>query len=280
MNKPGPLNFLLAVVFAALFVCSCSKAPDGVIPPSEMASLMADIHIGESVVETERRAFPSDSSRQILKQSILARHGYDVAVFDSSLMYYGKNMDRYAELYSDVIDILEKRIAATEASAATEGASAVMASASLDLSVDGDSVDVWTLPRSILFSPASPVENIPFGLSSDRFWERGDVYKLRAKLSGSGPEGLNLFLAVEYMDGSIDHIGVRAVGDGWKSVQLISDSARVARYVYGTIAYDTDRSRPRIPAALDSISLFRTRFSPANHRDPRQRSLTAPSSSS
>ncbi len=268
----------LAILAAALLIIAasaCRKTPKGVIPPSEMASLMADIHVGESVAETERRAFPSDSMRQVLKQSILARHGYDVAAFDSSLMYYGKNIDRYAELYNQVIDILQKRIDNVEEDAATAGAGSPRGAdmAAYDLSVDGDSVNVWALPTSFIFSQASPALNIPFSLNNDRFWEKGDVYTLHGKLSGSGPEGLDLFLAVEYMDGGVDYISLRAMGDGWKRVRLLTDTARMARYVYGTVGYPFDARRSASPASLDSIALIRSRFTPGTFYDPRQKSI-------
>ncbi len=53
------------------------------IPDDEMAELMADIHTAESVVDTERRVFATDSMRRLLKQSVLARYGYTMADFDS-----------------------------------------------------------------------------------------------------------------------------------------------------------------------------------------------------
>lgn len=247
---------------------ACDNTPDGVIPRSEMASLMADIHTAESVVDTERRTYTSDSMRQVLKQSVLAAHGYDVAAFDSSLMYYGRNIDIYAQLYDDVIAILEKRIADTESAAATNGSVSALASGEISISVDGDSVDVWGLPRTIAFSPSSPVRMLPFGLATDRYWEKGDTYTLRGRLSGAS-DPLTLAMAVEYMDGSVEHLTVRVLGDGWKSVTLPTDTARTARYVYGTIASVGNSPAGGIPAVMDSITLYRTRFAPGQFRDPR-----------
>lgn len=274
MNSLRSIFNALAAGATLILAAACDRTPEGVIPPSDMASLMADIHVGESVVETERRAFASDSMRQVLKQSILARHGYDVATFDSSLMYYGKNMDRYAELYDQVIEIIQKRIDKAEEDIATAGSSAgADPGAGYDMAIDGDSVNVWNLPSSIIFSQASPALNIPFGLNNDRFWDRGDVYTLHGKLSGSGSDGLDLLLAVEYMDGGVDYINVKAMGDGWKRVRLMTDSARVARYVYGTVTYQPDFRRRRTPASLDSISLIRSRYAPGAFYDPRQKSV-------
>lgn len=258
---------MLTLTFTA-----CDRTPDGVIPRSEMAPLMADIHTAESVVDTERRVFSSDSMRQVLKQSVLAAHGYDVAAFDSSLMYYGRNIDEYSKLYDDVIEILESRVASAEALAATEGSASSLAAGDMNVSIDGDSVDVWALPRSLTFSDASPVEIVPFGIPTDRYWERGDLYTLRGRFTG--PAGaIGMSMAVEYMDGSVDHLSVRFLGDGWKEMTLPTDSARTARYVYGVITYPKGENRMLVPAVIDSISLHRTRFSPGHFRDPRMQSV-------
>lgn len=259
---------ILSAIFIAIAFSACDSTPDGIIPRDEMVSLMADIHLGESVAETERRAFPSDSMKKILKQSILAAHGYTLADFDTSLVYYGHNIDKYAKLYDDVIANLEERIALTEAAVATEGSSASSASQGFDMSFEGDSVDVWNQTRTIFFSSAAPVASFPWGLSSDRYWEKGDVYTIRGKLTGAS-DGLAISLAVEYMDGTVDHMFTRGLGNGWKEAKLVTDSARTPRYVYGIISAPSPERALRAPAVLDSITLFRTRFSPLNRRDPR-----------
>ena len=79
-------------------------------------------------------------------------------------------------------------------------------------------------------------------------------------------------VAVEYMDGSVDYLTMRSLGSGWKEATLLTDSAKVARYVYGSISYP-QISAKRPPAVLDSISLFRSRFDPRLIRDPRTKSV-------
>lgn len=268
------LFVITAIAAATLLTASCDDTPDGVIPHDEMVSLMADIHTAESVVDIERRSFRSDSMRQVFKQSVLAAHGYDVAQFDSSLSYYGRNIDLYANLYDDVIALLEKRVAATEADAATDGSAASFAGGGIDLDVDGDSVDVWGLPRMLAFSRTSPVKMVPFGLTANRYWEKGDAYTLRGYVTNSS-EPITMAMAVEYMDGSVDHLTVRVMGDGWKHFTLATDTARTARYIYGTIACESKPRAREIPVMIDSLTLFRTRFEPGRFRDPRTRSVGA-----
>ena len=267
----GPIACHLVIV-AAISFAACHNTPDGVIPESEMVSLMADMHTAESVVETERRVFASDSMKQLLKQSVLARYGYNVADLDSSLSYYGRNIDVYCKLYDDVIKTIEERIAVAETQGTAENYRQEPSVSELDFAFDGDSVDVWQQPRMIAFSRTAPLRILPFNLSADQYWERGDVYTLRGKMSGS-TEAINVSLAVEDRDGSVDHITARSFGNGWKEAVLTTDSAKTARYVYGTLSYPTVTSELRTAAILDSITLYRTRFNPNLTRDPRMRSV-------
>lgn len=269
MTLTGRLFIIFPVV---LTLCACDRTPDGVIPPDEMASLMADIHTAESVSDTERRVFANDSMRLVLKQSVISRHGYDVATFDSSLSYYGRNIDLYAKLYEDIVTILETRITQVETQAATDGSSGIIAVSDGDLSLDGDSVDIWNLPRTVMFNLSSPVKIVPFGASSDRYWERGDIYTLRGKMSGAS-EAVTFSLAVEYVDGTVDYLTTRSVGNGWKEATLALDSARIARYVYGTISYPPSSVTERPTAVIDSISLYRSRHIPGITRDARTRTV-------
>ena len=44
---------------ATALLTSCEKAPDNVLGREEMASLMADIHMGEAVIDYNYSAFPT-----------------------------------------------------------------------------------------------------------------------------------------------------------------------------------------------------------------------------
>ena len=66
-------------------------------------------------------------------------------------------------------------------------------------------------------------------------------------------------IAGEYNDGTIDYISAPIYQDGWNHITFAGDSAKVLRYVYGTVT-----STPAVGevAYLDSISLVRTRYNP------------------
>ena len=70
MNKWG-LYILSAIMGITLF-SNCSSTPDEVLPQEKMAQLLADIHIGESIVDAERTKYYNDS----LKKNGKTIHSY------------------------------------------------------------------------------------------------------------------------------------------------------------------------------------------------------------
>lgn len=248
-----------ALTAAALFAAAaCSRVPSYVIAPDDMAELLADIHIGEGVVDQNYSAFNTDSAKLALKRSIYRHHGVTAEQVDTSLMWYGHNLTKYEEVYDRTIEILEKRLSevrSTEAMAA--------------MAIAGDSVDVWNGARHLTIAGTSPSEFLTFALDRDENWEPGDVYQWKFKtLNNAGTISLSVF--ADYGDGVMEQSVASSSADGWHSVQLTTDSTREARRIYGV-------SRLTIPHEggylyVDSISLTRNRMNmPAYTQRFRQR---------
>ncbi len=238
----------IIVITALISVSACKSVPDGIIPPSTMSEVMADIHLGEAVVESEGSTYLTDSSKQALKQAILARHGVTTEQFDTSLYWYGQNIKLFMEVNDKTIEILNHRLA--EAQKVGAGSMTVTR-----FSQEGDSVNVWSGPTAVFFSESSPSELINFYFTSDRNWEHGDAYTLRLKpidIRGS----VTAMMAVEYSDGTGEYVWNDLAGEGMKQLVLYVDSTRNAINLYGYIYHSAPVG---ITAAIDSISLTRTR---------------------
>lgn len=231
----------------ALLTLSCSKVPSYVIPPDDMAEIMADMHIGESVIEQNRVDYPTDSTKQMMKQSVLLRHGVTQQQLDTSFDWYGHNISYYMDVYEKTIALLERRIAETGNRIAAE-----------NISIAGDSVDVWTNATLLAINNLSPSKFVTFSLSSDENWEKGDSYTWRAKFTNNVQPSLWAIVA-DYTDGSSEAITSELSGDGWREIRFISDSTKVATNVYGYI-----NASPKNGTTLwaDSIMLIRNRLDP------------------
>lgn len=246
--------FLLLIMVASMV--ACKGVPDGVIEQERMARLLADIHIGEGVIESNPSAFPTDSAKRAFRQAIYARNGFTTAEVDSSLRWYGYNMDKYIEVYDRVIEILNADLAAVEQRAGSTAAASLRAGGSV--AMEGDSVDVWYDVRFRPFSRNLPADIIPFVLRSEPNWERGDAYTFRSKLSGNSRQA-RFVVAVDYDDGTVETTSSNLIGDGWHEVKFAVDSARNAREIYGSLQYVGAKGEV---AFIDSISLVRTRWKP------------------
>lgn len=256
---------VLTIAFLTVIITvSCSSRPSYVLSKEDMAQLLADIHVGESVVETSSRALSTDSARQAFLQAIYDRHGVTREQVDSSYSWYGYHMDKYMEVYDRTVEILEHRLekARDLAGASAEGATETQ------IDLQGDSVDVWPGIRWRKFSPNMPNSVLTFSVPSDRNWENGDVYTLRGKVMG-GNHPLIVTIASEYADGRQDYRSATLPGEGWQELTFVLDSARNAVRVWGTISYETS---PGETAYLDSISLYRTRWG-GHYRDARNNTL-------
>ena len=244
-----------AIIASSLLVLSaCNKVPSHVIQPREMAELMADVHVGEAVVEYNRSQFYSDSMKQAMKQSIYLRHGVTTEEVDSSFAWYGRNITYYMDVYDRTIEILEKRLIETGNRVAAENA----------LSIAGDSVDVWPNPRYISINDQDPSRAFTFSFSSDPNWERGDTYTWRAKFFNA-PNESSWLIAAEYADGFVEYVHQRITGDGWKEIRFQTDSARTATRIFGYFSGD---NRHGTAMSLDSMEMVRKRIQPGYYRRP------------
>lgn len=232
----------LVVVFA---VVACSRVPGNVIPPEDMAELLADIHIGEGVTD-QSSDFRSDSMRRILKQSIYARHGVNSAKVDTSMIWYGRHLDEYQKVYDRTIEILEEKYADATANAVGEA-----------MAIAGDSVDVWNLASHFALTGLDRPQYFTFSIESDENWNPGDAYTWKFKTINNA-DALGLRLMVDYNDGFTEVTTSSTTDDGWHNVQLSLDSTRTADRIYGVAAFNVN---PDNHLYIDSISLVRKRVS-------------------
>ncbi|MDE6100051.1 MAG: DUF4296 domain-containing protein [Paramuribaculum sp.] len=259
--KTVKLHKVFSAAVSLAMLCACSGRPSEVLSKEEMAQLLADIHTGESVVESLSRTFPDDSTRRAFLQAIYEKHGVSRQQVDSSFSWYGYHLEKYMEVYDRTVEILEARLEKAQeiAGATAEGV------AELSVNLQGDSVDVWPGFRWRRFSANMPNDHITFNILTDNNWERGDVYTLRTKfLDNHGP--VSFAIAAEYNDGRREYIAATQPGDGWHEIRFALDSARSAQRIYGVIAYTTS---PGETVFIDSISLYRTRWG-GHYRDLRQ----------
>lgn len=243
------MRHLPLIILSLVILAACSKTPGYVISESKMAEIMADIHTGEAVVENNGSSFRNDSTKKALLQSICLRHGVTTQELDTSLYWYGHNLQEYMKVYDKTISILEGRIAEAEK------AGGKSSDRPIDISLDGDSVNLWQGASSIRNSGINASDFITFSYSTDKNWERGDRYTVSV-LPINPHSPVFMTIAATYNDGTVEYVTLEQGSEGRKSLTLVLDSAKAATTVYGAVHY---APRPGEISYLDSISVVRTR---------------------
>lgn len=228
------LRYISSVLVVTLII-ACNKVPDGIIQPQEMAELMADIHMGEAVIDANYSTYTADSSRMLLKQSILANKGYSLEDLDTSLVWYGGHLDLMKDIYENTSKILEERAHETLSNKVPSGAG-------LDIEAPVDSANIWQGLPTYFFSPTSSMDYLAFKINSDPSWQRGDSFTLRGVFNNA-VKPVRWNISAEYTDGSIESLDSRFSGNGKHQLVFYTDSTKTASKVYGSIEFDLSDSK-------------------------------------
>ncbi len=103
------IKFILGLVILGLFsLGSCKKsAPVGVISEDTIQMILFDLYIYEGVASVEHLDM-GDSAKIPGYNSVLAKYNTTMSDFDSSMVYYAKNMPKLKLMHEKVLDRLDK----------------------------------------------------------------------------------------------------------------------------------------------------------------------------
>lgn len=240
MPVTGMRSLFVAAAVSVLFI-SCERTPENVLGKEAMASLMADLHTGEAVIDLNYSSYPNDSSRKVLKQSIYAAHGVDQELVDTSFVWYGNHIEDYIDVCDRTIEILQER-------------QRNLASASnSQMILAGDSVTIWTGPGHMAVNGNMPSRIVAFDFSPDSTWQKGDIFMLRYTPVNSNAQ-IRSRLLVDYTDGTTGYVDENATMQGPRVQYLQVDSTMAPARVYGYITFPGESAYE-----VDSIAVVRMR---------------------
>lgn len=101
-------SYIFALASVALLGSSCIRRPDGVLSDKKMAPVIADLELVEAYMQTQRST-GDDDRRAATVDRIISDHGLTRAEFDTTMAWYGRNIDNYYELCSMVEKELARR---------------------------------------------------------------------------------------------------------------------------------------------------------------------------
>lgn len=206
-----------------------------------MIDLIAEMAIAESYRDmgaaTEKLP---DSIRHNIGEAVLARHGYTYEQMDSSLNWYGKNLDQFYELYAKADKEITKR-------------QKKIAKATGNTELENKEENLWPYADHFLISPLGNSDGLNFSINAKSLLKGENlVWKMRLNRTGN----FKAFLGVEYADGSVSYSNSSNFGERKIKVELITDTTRKPIRIIGILQAD----KSALPVWVDSIQINKMPF--------------------
>lgn len=250
MQMRNKLHKMGVVLLLGALVAACGKVPDGVLTEKQMQAVQVDMQLAEAIVNNTGGSFPDDAHKEALYQSIFRKHKITQAVYDSSLVWYGRNLDVYMKVYDRISADLEKRI---------KDLGDVQANV---VTVNTDSVDIWALRTNFTFEPKAIFNGITFNINPETNYSSGssfvlgmNIWGLNAKMRHT-PE---VRLSVDQGDTilTVNHI---ITEDGYSETILRSLPTKQIKRVFGYIRLNNSDSTSYYKVYADSLNLMRYKY--------------------
>lgn len=242
---------ILCMILASVVAACGKRMPKEVIDSKKMEDLLIDIHKSEAFMESDYPYYAKDNRKDSIRNAILAKHGVTRAEFDTSLVWYGMNIEKYIEIYKKVIERLQEEDNKTLALMQGEKTRTNVPTRS------GDTVDIWNNDRYAILDCNIGSNITTFSISSDDNFRDGDkfIFKFRiTPLNGKMPlYPIKVTMAAKDINDSVMFVEKEIRKTGLDSVTLNTSGA--LRKVMGSIFVTPEPEWTIINA--DSISLTR-----------------------
>ena len=220
---------IYGIITLICMAASCSRVPSHIISERKMRGVLYDMLIGEAIIELKIDSFPTDNDRQAVFNAIFAKHHLTKAEYDSSLIWYGKHLDIYMDVYKLVLkDVNNKYVALGEMKpVALSG----------DISSQ-DSVDIWVFKRYDVFKSDVAFNTLTFDIVPAEPYSAGSSYLLMLSVWGL-PTDLKhnpvIHLHAVQAD-TIISVRTDIEGDGLHQAMLNTLSDRQVMRIYGYVS--------------------------------------------
>lgn len=231
--KRGALFRLsLTLVFMLMALSSCRPGKPGIIPEDKMVDLLADMELTEAYANTQ--AGFSSADRLELGKKVMQEHDVTEEELDTTLAWYGRNIDKYSKLFEKV----DKKIEKEQKKYMEEPGKK---------STEPD--NLWPYGEHLVISPLSGYDAFTFSLPTPDI-EKGSIVKLSFFLPNATT--LKSTLGTEYKGGNGEAIASTNSSIHKIEIQLHTDTAQEVSRIFGVMEV---KDRKSLPLFLDSISL-------------------------
>lgn len=226
------------LILSGLIASGCGGKKE-VLSEKEMVNLITDLKLAEAYVNNNMGGQDIAQKREELEKSVMAAHHVTPEQLDSTLGWYGKNLDKYAELYEKV----DKRLLEKRRKLMKVGAENTMP-------IKGD--NLWPYAKNGMISSLGnsdgwilSIENPDIGKGEKVVWSM-NLKDQTIPLNG--------VIGVEYEDGTAEANSTYFINRQKLELSLHSDTAKTVKRLYGSIRMKNEETNPLY---VDSISILK-----------------------
>lgn len=209
------LCFLVGIVCLMEMMASCKPSlPGDVLSKGQMTDILYDYHLALSMAHTKDGGDKGESLTY--REAVLEKHDVTSAEFDSSMVYYMRHTELLKDVYKDLADRLGNE---TEALGGSSHAGADFNT----LSATGDTANIWSYARSMVFSTIQPYNVFSFKMEADTAYHKGDCLMLDFDSQFIYQDGIRdgiALLAVEFTNDSVAQSIIHISGSQHYSMQI------------------------------------------------------------
>lgn len=244
------LNHILLFVLLAgcLSFASCKKKmPAEVIKPAVMENILYDYHLAQALGSD----YNGDEryKRELLIQYVFEKHHVTEAEFDSSMVWYTRNMGELGNIYKN----LEKRY-----DEANKNLAQLYQTRKTNRIASGDSVNLWRERTMYVLTAASLTNRLTFELETDTTFYPLDrfVWLMNVSRLMKGDGQLYAGLTVNYRNDSTSSVVCLLSGEGEQQLSLKADTLPM-KSLQGFVFYKDSVTSEAVPVVLKDITLTR-----------------------
>ena len=160
----------LCLTLACFVLMGCKpKRPKGILSESKMEKVIVDYHLAQGMAEAAESG-DVEATRYKYIQAVFKKHHITEAEFDSSLVYYFENSEKFLEIYKNVS-------LKVQAQAEKFGVDARATQNQYShLTNQGDTANIWTDHTNACIIPDKLHNIYQFVLTSDSTYQAGDAF--------------------------------------------------------------------------------------------------------
>ncbi|MCH5233311.1 MAG: DUF4296 domain-containing protein [Muribaculaceae bacterium] len=236
-------RFLLLV--APLLLAACGNRPSNVLDEDKMVNLMVDMELAEAY-NNAQSSYTKNEDMLTLGQRVLAAHGVKPETLDTTLAWYGRNLDEYSALFEKVDkEIMRRRAIYTRVP---------------EEQLETQNNNLWPYSQHLLVNPISGYDGVWFDLESPEI-NGGDMVRL--KFATASPADMNGVIGVEYTDGSGEATNTNLRSNSSFEMHVQSDTGKMVKRIYGRLSFPNEGN---YPVFIDSITVTREPFDSVEYR--------------